>query len=192
MSDLFGYIVLGTLLIVIVAILYIPIYFRLRKKVALNRQICFAGLAGILFVIVFATLLLDIFNGIQTGNLFHPTIKMLNLIPLNWLHETWEMGSDKMITQIAANILMFVPFGFLLPIVFCKLRRSINTLACILFTSFSIELFQYFIGRSADIDDLIQNFIGGATGYLFFLILSHAFGKTRFWKKILGNPTLLT
>jgi glycopeptide antibiotics resistance protein len=52
---------------------------------------------------------------------------------------------------------------------------------------FSIELFQYFIGRSADIDDLIRNFIGGFMGYPFFIILSLALGRTLFWKKALGR-----
>ncbi len=187
MSDLFGYIILGALLIFVVAILYMPIYIRLRSKISPIRQICFIGLAGSFFVIIFATLLLDIISGIRMGNLFHPAIKMLNLIPLNWLNEAWEMGTEKMVTQIVANMLIFVPLGFLLPIVFHKLRRSINTLYCILFTSFSIELFQYFIGRSADIDDLIQNFIGGAIGYLFFCILSFTLGRTRFWKKALSE-----
>lgn len=187
MGDLFGYIVLGALLIVVVVILYMPIYFRLRNKVSPIRQICFVGLAGTFFVIIFATLLLDIISGMQMGNLFHPATKMLNLIPLNWLHDTWEMGTEKMITQIIANILMFVPLGFLLPIVFFKLRRSINTLSFILLTAFSIELFQYFIGRSADIDDLILNFIGGTIGYLFFWILSLTLRRTRFWQKALGR-----
>ena len=187
MRDLIGYIILGVLLIVIVAILYMPIYFRLRNKVALIRQICFIGLAGTFFVIIFATLLLDIISGIHMGNLFHPAIKMLNLVPLNWLHDTWKMGTEKMVTQIVANILMFVPLGFLLPVVFHKLRPSINTLSCILVTSFSIELLQYFIGRSADIDDLIQNFIGGTIGYLFFWMLSLTLGRTRFWQKALGR-----
>lgn len=187
MRDLFGYIVLGALLIVIVAILYMPIYFRLRNRVSLIRQICFVGLAGTFFVIIFATLLLDIIDGIRMGNLFHPAIKRLNLVPLHWQKEAWEIGTEKMVTQIVANILMFVPFGFLLPIVFQKLRRGINTLSCILFATFSIELFQYFIGRSADIDDLIQNFIGGVIGYLFFIVISHVLGRTQFWKKALGR-----
>lgn len=186
MRDLLGYFVLGGFLIVIVAILYMPIYFLLRKKVSLIRQICFVGLAGTFFVILFATLLMDIMIGIQMGNLFHPSIRMLNLVPLNWQNETWVMGTEKMVTQIVANILMFVPFGFLLPIVFPKLRRVVTTLSCIFFTTFSIEFFQYFIGRSADIDDLLQNFIGGAIGYLLFCILSLVLRRTRFWNKALG------
>jgi glycopeptide antibiotics resistance protein len=137
-------------------------------------------------VIACATLLLDIVDGLRMGQLFHPPVKMVNVFPFNWRHETWTMGSAKMIAQIVANILMFVPLGFLLPVVFPKLRRCIMTLACILLTSLSIEILQYYIGRSADIDDLIQNFTGGAIGYLLFYILSLVFRQTRFWQKALG------
>lgn len=186
-KDLLGYIILGAMLIGVTAVLYIPFYLWLRNRIPLIRQLHYIGLAGILFVIACATLLLDIVDGIRMGGLFHPPVKMLNVIPFNWRHETWTMGSGKMIAQIVANILLFVPLGFLLPIVFPKLRHCLKTLVCILLTSLSIEIFQYFIGRSADIDDLIQNFTGGAIGYLFFYILSRGFRQTRFWQKALGT-----
>ena len=187
LKDLVGYIILGLMLIGVAAVLYIPFYLWLRNRIPLIRQLHYLGLAGILFVIACATLLLDIVDGLRMGQLFHPPVKMVNVIPFNWRHKTWTMGSGKMITQIVANILMFVPLGFLLPVVFPKLRRCIITLACILLTSLSIEILQYYIGRSADIDDLIQNFTGGAIGYLLFYILSLVFRPTRFWQKALGS-----
>lgn len=82
MRDLFGYIVLGGLLVAVVAVLYLPIYFRLRNRVSLIRQVCFVGLVGTFFAIVFATLLLDIISGIQMGNLFHPTTRNISLAAL--------------------------------------------------------------------------------------------------------------
>jgi len=39
--------------------------------------------------------------------------------------------------------------------------------------SFSIELFQYFIGEVADVDDLIQNLLGSAFGYTIFSFINH-------------------
>ena len=36
-------------------------------------------------------------------------------------------------------------------------------------TTFGIEFLQYFMGRSADIDDVITNFLGGLIGYILFL-----------------------
>ena len=46
--------------------------------------------------------------------------------------------------------------------------------------TFSIEFFQYFIGRSADINDIITNLLGGIIGYEIFA-LSNALFKNRKW-----------
>lgn len=35
----------------------------------------------------------------------------------------------------------------------------------------TIEILQYFIGRSADIDDLIMNTLGGILGWLIFCVV---------------------
>ncbi len=73
--------------------------------------------------------------------------------------------------QILLNVLMMIPFGFLLPVIKkCRLWR------CIMYTfllSLIIELLQPLINdyRSADITDLITNTIGGLVGYLLYLVL---------------------
>ena len=44
-------------------------------------------------------------------------------------------------------------------------------------TTTLIETMQYFIGRSADIDDVIMNTIGGLLGYLLFWIGKNLLGR---------------
>lgn len=64
-----------------------------------------------------------------------------------------------------ANIIMFVPMGFLLPLLWANCSRLWKTvLFCFVF-SLVIELMQLFNHRATDIDDLLMNTIGGAVGY---------------------------
>ncbi|WP_312811661.1 VanZ family protein [Sedimentibacter sp.] len=72
--------------------------------------------------------------------------------------------------QILLNIILMIPFGFLIPIL-----KKQNIFSCALQTflfSLSIELFQPLINgfRSSDVTDLITNTVGGIIGYLLYLI----------------------
>lgn len=114
---------------------------------------------------------------------FRPEWYFLNLRPFVWVTETYEMGTAKMLEQLALNIGMFIPLGLLLPMVFPGLRRFWKTALLALLTTVLIETLQYFMGRSADIDDVIMNFAGGMLGYLLFALCSRLFGKCAWWKK---------
>lgn len=92
--------------------------------------------------------------------------------------ENWLMGERKKITQILANVLMFVPLGFIYPIAFPKTRRLWKTTIGMALFSFLIEFIQYFIGRCADIDDLVLNTMGGVLGYFAFYMF------LKLWKLI--------
>ena len=76
------------------------------------------------------------------------------------------------IRQVGLNVIMTVPFGFLLPLV---KKANVKVLEVVLYTfllSLFIELLQPLINdfRSSDITDLITNVIGGFIGYLIYLI----------------------
>lgn len=103
---------------------------------------------------------------------FHPAVHHLNLKPFVWVTECYDAGPDVMAAQLLLNIAMFLPYGLLLPIAAHVLRKPLGTLTVVLLTTVSIETFQYFIGRSADVDDVIMNFVGGALGYLLFTWLN--------------------
>ena len=167
---IFDYLVTGSLLMVIAAIVYLPIYFILRNKVPILKQLGWLLLGGVIFVILVATILLDVLVGEFT---FNPSSYHLNLIPFSWVFEEWRMGALNMISQVIGNVLMFVPLGFLLPIVFKRFISFIQTFKFVIFFSFSIEFFQFFIGRSTDIDDLILNTLGGIIGYSIYYEKPH-------------------
>ena len=64
------------------------------------------------------------------------------------------------------NVLLFVPFGFFLPVLWNEFGNQKNFfLAGFAMTSF-IEIAQIFTGRATDIDDIITNIAGTLVGYL--------------------------
>ena len=68
-------------------------------------------------------------------------------------------------TMILGNALMLIPFGFLVPLLWAKLRGW-RVLPVGLGFILAIELLQPLTGRSFDIDDILLNFLGVAVGAL--------------------------
>jgi len=99
--------------------------------------------------------------------IFNHPYKPMNMIPF----DDYFAGRGDSVRQIVLNVIMMMPFGFLLPIV--KKQNMIYCLCCTFLFSLSIELIQPLINgfRSADITDLITNTMGGLLGYLLYLVL---------------------
>lgn len=53
--------------------------------------------------------------------------------------------------------------------------------------TFSVEFFQYFIGRSSDIDDIITNVLGAIIGYAIFKVLNNLLKDKKWWNQFIGN-----
>lgn len=64
------------------------------------------------------------------------------------------------------NIVMFMPFGFLLPLIFKDCRRLKKTAGLAAVFSLMIELSQLLNFRATDVDDLMTNICGACAGYL--------------------------
>ncbi len=83
----------------------------------------------------------------------------------NWV---WAM--------MAGNVLMLVPFGFLAPLLWERLR-GLRVLPVGLVLILTIELLQPLTGRSFDVDDIFLNFLGVLIGALFSLPVQVLFPK---------------
>lgn len=172
-----AYVRLALIFIVILTILYLPVLFILKKRgKSIPRQIGYLGLFCSLFLIVFATILF-------TPITFQPETHTLNLIPFAWIGTIDNV--NQFIVEKIPNVLLFVPLGFFLPVVFQKMRRFYKTALVSFFVTFSIEFFQYFIGRSSDIDDIITNLSGAVIGCFLFKLLDKIFRNRKGWKMLL-------
>lgn len=121
---------------------------------------------------------------------FYPEYYFLNLRPFVWVSECYAMGPEKMTEQLLLNIGMFIPYGLLLPMAVEKTHKLWKVSGIVLLTTLMIETFQYFTGRSADIDDVIMNFTGGVLGYFVFMLLNRLWGKKRWWKNMIGHKSV--
>ncbi len=168
---------------IISLLLYGPVYFMNKKEYGKRpfiRHLSIYVFIGVLLSLLYATILIDGFD-----ITFNPGYHLLNLIPFVWISENYEMGFAKMIQQLLMNIVMVIPVGFIIPIVFENTRKWWKTVLWIILIITSIETIQYFIGRSADVDDLIMNTIGGLIGYSLFALLDKCICKKIWWKKAL-------
>ncbi len=91
----------------------------------------------------------------------------LNLIPFA------DIGNSRFVFQVVANALMFLPLGFLLPLIWDSFRTWKRTLLAGFLASLQIEFVQMFCSRATDVDDLIMNTLGCAVGYGLAWLLFH-------------------
>ena len=90
----------------------------------------------------------------------------ISLIPFS--DETGWLGVQRVL-----NAVMFAPFGFLLPVLWCKCRKWKVTVLAGFLLSLTIEVLQMFCFRATDVDDLIMNTLGAGFGYFAAWLFFH-------------------
>lgn len=99
--------------------------------------------------------------------IFNHSYSSMNLIPFIDV----SLGRGDFVRQILLNIIITIPFGFLLPLVNNKVRL-LNVIFYTFLLSLGIELLQPLVNgfRSSDITDIITNLVGGIIGYGSYLV----------------------
>lgn len=146
--------------IVSLGVVYI-IYRRYRRQYGTQKQFpwrkamgwfVFAGYCAILFYATFLR---------SSGH-----FREWNFHWFRAWREAWNNFSVKNWANILLNIALFVPLGFLLPLLTKKLRRWHRMTAVGFGVSLAIELIQLLTARGiCDVDDLFANTLGAAMGY---------------------------
>nr|WP_319489718.1 VanZ family protein [uncultured Caproiciproducens sp.] len=113
-------------------------------------------------------------NGTITHQGLHIPMDEINLIPFH------SLAADA--RPYLENILLFVPFGFLLPLIWEQYHPFRKTMLAGLSFSFVIEFSQLFDRRITDIDDLLMNTLGTLVGWLLWQIMKKCF--SRIYEKI--------
>lgn len=104
----------------------------------------------------------------------------INLHPFSAYREAWNSFSITAWRNIVLNIMMFVPFGFLLPLLSERFRRAWITYLLGFILTVGIECIQYYTGRGIfEIDDIIGNTIGMMIGYGLIMLLLYVIQKFR-------------
>lgn len=160
----------------VAAVIYCAIYFIFkgkREKPSFGRILAEYVLVGWVVMFVYVTQIMGFGNGMGDG---------INLKPFSMFFVAFRYGSNNAggIWQYFLNMLMFVPLGFLLPIVFPKSCRKYSRVLLVSFlATLATELIQIVTQRGTDIDDVIANTLGGLVGFALFLILHGIISKLR-------------
>ena len=176
-GSVMGYFLQALPVAIFVGILYVVIRIAFLKKQ--NRQIQWLSellrvlfvcyLTGLVSLVVLpANFWLCFYDGIFFGwwdglrEQLH--IGDVNLVPsvIKCLAGELSLGSWVK-TMLVYNILMFVPFGFFLPLT-TKIKSFRKMLLVADAMPVCVEVLQLVFGRSFDVDDLICNFIGILAG----------------------------
>jgi len=180
MRMLQSYITLAIIFVVAISVLYLPILLILRKKgIGIIRQL--GGLFWFcsVFLILFATIIFAMpFN-------LSPTYRTFNITLFYWVNYPNPM--HRLFSEVVPNVLMFIPFGIFTPVVFKKMRKFYKMAVLALLLTVGIEVTQYFIGRTADINDVLANFIGGVVGYGVFMVARRLFENKGWGIRFVGE-----
>ncbi|MBQ6837143.1 MAG: VanZ family protein, partial [Clostridia bacterium] len=170
------YLVLGVIvaLFITAATLIIYRFFLKKRSIPIKKVLLWATFFCYIIVVLGATLMMraSFYEGRKIMPLFYS------------YREAWVDFSAVMWRNIILNILMFLPFGFLLPLCH-RLFDSFwkTSAATFVFTSL-IETVQYFLKLGIfEPDDLLNNTIGAMIGFGIYTLI---FFKKRPIKRILA------
>lgn len=159
-------------------IIFVMIYVKVLYPRWMNHK-CFIQftLFYIYIVMVISVTLMPICTSLPF--IFNHDYKPMQMIPFNDVVHGW--GDYE--RQIMLNIFMFMPFGFLLPIISkCRFRSVFVICLC---ASLFIECTQPLLStlRASDITDVITNTFGGVLGYGCYAFCVALLGDNRLIKR---------
>ena len=147
------------------AVLLIPVYWLLNRVYFHN-----AGKSILYFL--FSCYLSIIYVLVGLPNVTYVRAELnLNLIPFAGMVEDWK--------NCVLNILLFVPLGMMLPILWKKFTSIKKTSLFGFAISLTIEILQILTYRTTDINDLLTNTAGTISGFFCAMYLLKKIPKTR-------------
>lgn len=170
------------------AVLLLPVF------LVLNRHVFRDGKKTAAYFL-FACYLSGIYALVGLPNVTYVRLEL----KLNWIPFMGMLGDLK---NCVLNVLLFVPLGLGLPVLWEKYRTGKQTILFGLGLSLTIELLQIFTFRATDVNDLITNTLGTALGFLLsrcvrsrggeqhrelYLLLAVTFGVMFFAHPFLSN-----
>ena len=194
-SYLGDFLVLGVLVLLVLSVGYVlakKFLWKGKKVCSFSSVIFLAIFLSYLFVVFCLTLLS------RSGQLYTER----QIIPLFYSYKSAWYSSPSEWKNIIANILMFVPFGCLLPMSIRWFRSFIKTYFAGLLLTVGIEFLQYIRNCGVcEMDDILNNFLGAMIGYGIFAVGSALYqwikgkvhgleerageGKKRIWLSVL-------
>lgn len=130
-------------------------------------------LVWVLFVYLLAVALVAFF---PMNIIFYDWHGRYNLVPFASISDMIQHTTRATaFRNIGGNVVMFIPLGFLLPLLFRQARTLWSLVWRVLVISVAIELLQLLTQvRATDVDDVILNLVGALVGYGIYRLVAHA------------------
>lgn len=128
-----------------------------------------------LFILYLCVLTYFLFFAEKYGRTMTDREYRYNLVPFLEIKRFWNnrdiVGELAVLTNLAGNVLGFIPFGAILPVISLRCRGFFRIMLFSFEFSLMVECIQLIskVG-SFDVDDLILNTLGGILGYILFKI----------------------
>ena len=144
------------------------------------------------FVMYLFALVIILFMGGRSANYAQglPLLEYLknssNFVPLKtinmyiWALESGTMSKVIPIYNLVGNLLLFLPMGIYLPLLFKGLGRFMKYIGMILFVLTCVESIQIIsrLGRF-DVDDLLLNTAGAVVGFMMYQLVKSVYKKVK-------------
>ena len=144
------------------------------KKNAKKEKYALWG-GRVLFLIYLAGLCYFLFFAENYGRIHGQEIYRYNLVQFKEIERFWIYRSELGIHSfynLVGNILIFMPAGFFVPILWRNKRGFMFTVCVTFQMSLLVEILQLVLRvGSFDVDDLILNTLGGMLGYILLVLM---------------------
>lgn len=120
----------------------------------------FLNLLFLIYILLLYQLLTNVETNVNSG---------YNLVPFTEIFR-YKVGSEMFLYNVIGNIVMFVPFGYFVSS-YIKASKVSHILVVSIISSLIVELVQFKIGRSFDVDDILLNVAGAIVGFLLYIAL---------------------
>jgi len=139
---------------------------------------------GVVIFSLFMTALFSqtILTFLYTGPEVTRSFSNVNLIPFRVFQDNYYAITElnfwqPFIINFLGNICIFIPIGFMIPLLWSRFNRFWKVSLIGLSISLFIEITQLSQARSSDIDDLWLNTVGSMIGYYVYIVMKKRFPK---------------
>lgn len=161
---------------ILISLVMISVILIIKSK---NKKVRLGSLYSVVVILLCISMsFIFSLTGVSPMSGFHMDIRIdeISIIPFAGIMSMLEYGiTTHVVINVFGNIIMFMPIGFLAPILYKKVDSYKQITLFGLAISALIECAQLFLVRGTDIDDLILNTIGTILGYLIFTIFKNIF-----------------
>lgn len=149
------------------------------KRTRRHQKVCWVLFIAYLIVLIYFMFFSDGFG--RSGHLDYA----YNLVLFKEIERFYKyrelLGMKAFLLNTVGNVVCFMPFGFILPVISRRGAKWYNTFLLSFLLSFGIEVTQLvFKVGSFDVDDLFLNTMGGIAGYLSCMLFK---GIRRWWRR---------